>query len=130
MALFADRIQRIGTENAFKVGPYIKEVEDSTGKKVIRCNLGEPDFPLPKHIREEVKRQIDNDMTHYCDPQGILPLREAVAKYIGRNRGRTTTATKRPAGWTSATGPTTSDGSASRCGGGPAATGRATTCSS
>ncbi|HLG19721.1 MAG TPA: aminotransferase class I/II-fold pyridoxal phosphate-dependent enzyme [Bdellovibrionota bacterium] len=87
MALFADRIQRIGTENAFKVGPYIKEVEDSTGKKVIRCNLGEPDFPLPKHIREEVKRQIDNDMTHYCDPQGILPLREAVAKYIGRNRG-------------------------------------------
>ncbi|MFH1262915.1 MAG: aminotransferase class I/II-fold pyridoxal phosphate-dependent enzyme [Pseudomonadota bacterium] len=87
MSLFADRIGALGTENAFKIGPYIKEVEDTTGKKVIRCNLGEPDFPLPKHIAEEVKRQIDNDLTHYCDPQGILPLREALAKEMGNRRG-------------------------------------------
>ncbi len=86
MALLSNRIQLIGTENAFKVGPYIIEVE-KTGKKVIRCNLGEPDFPLPKHIREEVKRQLDNDLTHYCDPQGILPLREAVAKDFSAKRG-------------------------------------------
>jgi aspartate/methionine/tyrosine aminotransferase len=92
MPLFADRINALGTENAFKIGPYIKEVEDTTGKKVIRCNLGEPDFPLPKHIAEEVKRQIDNDLTHYCDPQGIPPLREAIAKEMGRRRGLNFTA--------------------------------------
>lgn len=86
MSLLADRCSLIDTENAFKVGPYIKEVEDG-GSRVIRCNLGEPDFPLPKHIREEVKRQIDADLTHYCDPQGILPLREAIAKDIGEKRG-------------------------------------------
>ena len=34
-----------------------------------------------------MKRQIDNDLTHYCDPQGILPLREAIAKYMGESRG-------------------------------------------
>lgn len=86
MSLFSNRVQVIGTENAFKVGPYINEVA-ATGKKVIRCNLGEPDFPLPKHIRDEVKRQLDNDMTHYVDPQGILPLREAIAKDVGTKRG-------------------------------------------
>lgn len=76
----------IDTENAFKVGPYIKEVEDS-GHKVVKCNLGEPDFPLPRHIADEVKRGIDNDLTHYNDPQGILPLREAIAKTMGDARG-------------------------------------------
>ncbi len=86
MSLFSQRVDLLGTENAFKVGPYIKEVED-TGVRVIRCNLGEPDFPLPKHIREEVKRQLDKDFTHYVDPQGILPLREAVARYMGAARG-------------------------------------------
>jgi aspartate/methionine/tyrosine aminotransferase len=86
MALYSQRVQRIGTENAFKIGPYINEVA-ATGLKVIRCNLGEPDFPLPAHIRDEVKRQLDADMTHYVDPQGILPLREAVAAEMGARRG-------------------------------------------
>ena len=85
---FADRIGRIDTENAFKVGPLIRDVE-ATGQRVIRCNLGEPDFPLPVHIREEIKRQLDNDQTHYVDPQGILPLREAIATDVGRRRGLT-----------------------------------------
>ncbi len=86
MALYSDRTFRIDTENAFKVGPYIVEVE-KTGNKVIRCNLGEPDFPLPAHIVKAVKDALDKDMTHYCDPQGILHLREAVAGYIGKSRG-------------------------------------------
>ncbi len=86
MSLFSDRTALIDTENAFKVGPYIAQIENA-GHKVIKCNLGEPDFALPKHIREEVKRQIDNDLTHYCDPQGILPLRESIAKYMGDSRG-------------------------------------------
>ncbi len=86
MSLFSDRTALIDTENAFKVGPYIAQIEKA-GHKVIKCNLGEPDFALPKHIREEVKRQIDNDLTHYCDPQGILPLREAIAKDMGERRG-------------------------------------------
>ena len=85
-SLFADRAALIDTENAFKLGPFIKEVEDA-GHHVIRCNIGEPDFPLPRHIAEEVKRQIDNDLTHYNDPQGILPLREAIAHSMGEKRG-------------------------------------------
>jgi len=90
MGLFSDRTALIDTENAFKLGPYIREVE-GTGQRVIKCNLGEPDFAVPQHIRAEVKRQIDNDLTHYCDPQGILPLREAIAADMGQKRGLTLT---------------------------------------
>lgn len=84
--LFAERSRAIGTESAFKMGPYIERA-GAGGDHVIKCNLGEPDFPLPAHIRDEVKRQLDADNTHYCDPQGILPLREAIATQISATRG-------------------------------------------
>ena len=91
MNLISDRTSLIATENAFKVGPYIVALENA-GHKVIKCNLGEPDFPLPAHVRDEVKAQLDKDNVHYCDPQGILPLRKAVTKYIGEARGIDVTA--------------------------------------
>ncbi|HAF03227.1 MAG TPA: aspartate aminotransferase [Spartobacteria bacterium] len=83
--LFSDRTYLIGSENAFRIGPQIRELE-LQGHKVIKCNLGEPDFPLARHIADEIKRQIDLDLTHYCDPQGILPLREAIARIVARTR--------------------------------------------
>ena len=83
--LFSARTYQIGSENAFRIGPQIRELE-LQGHKVIKCNLGEPDFPLARHIADEIKRQIDLDMTKYCDPQGILPLREAIARVISRTR--------------------------------------------
>lgn len=86
MDLISERTKRIATENAFKVGPYIAALE-AAGNKVIKCNLGEPDFPLPTHIRDEVKRQLDLDNVHYTNPQGVPSLREAVAKYVGEARG-------------------------------------------
>lgn len=84
--LFSRRTRLLGSENAFRLGPQIREIEGQ-GHKVIKCNLGEPDFPLATHIADEVKRQIDLGQTHYCDPQGILPLREAIAKAVGPRRG-------------------------------------------
>ena len=84
--LFAHRVSRLGTENAFKIGPWIRELE-ADGHRVIRCNIGEPDFPLPRHIAEEVKRRIDAGETHYVDPQGIEPLRKAIAKQMSERRG-------------------------------------------
>ncbi len=86
MALLGKKIRMLDTENAFKIGPHIRALEDQ-GKRVIKCNLGEPDFPVPGFIKEEVKRQIDLDNTHYCDPQGIPSLRKAVAKHLSETRG-------------------------------------------
>ena len=86
MGLLSKRASLIDTENAFKVGPYIRALEEQ-GKRVIKCNLGEPDFPVPEFIKEEVKRQLDLDNTHYCDPQGIPSLRKAIAEHLSETRG-------------------------------------------
>ncbi len=84
--LYSDRIYALGTENAFKIGPHIARLENE-GHKVIRLNLGEPDFDIPPFVREEVKRQLDAGNTHYCDPKGILPLRKAIANQMKEMRG-------------------------------------------
>ena len=84
--LFAERVSRIGTEEAFKLGPLLREVE-ADGGRVIRCNLGQPDFPLPAHITEAVVAALRAGHTTYCDPQGLPELREAIAVSVGRSRG-------------------------------------------
>ncbi len=91
MGLYSKKSERIDTENAFKIGPQIRSIEEQ-GKKVIKCNLGEPDFPVPEFIKDEVKRQLDLDNTHYCDPQGVLSLRKAIAKHLSETRGIQATA--------------------------------------
>lgn len=85
MALFAERLSRIDTENAFKIGPHISYLE-SKGNKVIKLNLGEPDFNIPDVIKDEIKNQLDKNNTHYCDPQGILTLRKAIAAQLAETR--------------------------------------------
>ena len=90
MTLFAERNQRIDTENAFKVGSHIVKVERNSGA-VVKLNLGEPDFALPDHIKAEIKRQLDLDNTHYCDPKGVSGLREAISRQVNETRGLQTT---------------------------------------
>jgi aspartate aminotransferase len=84
--LFAQRIGVIGTEEAFSLGALITDVE-SRGDRVIRCNLGQPDFPLPRHIADAVIEAIRAGKTTYCDPQGVPELRRAIAASIGTHHG-------------------------------------------
>ena len=83
---FARRVTDLGSENAFRIAPLIRAIE-GRGERVIKCHVGEPDFPLPAHIASEVKRQIDLGQTHYCDPQGIVSVRAAIACDVGASRG-------------------------------------------
>lgn len=85
--LFAERVGRIGTEEAFKLGPLLTEVEADGRGRVIRCNLGQPDFPLPTHITEAVVDALRAGHTTYCDPQGLPELRRAIAASVGGERG-------------------------------------------
>ncbi|HEV2523713.1 MAG TPA: aminotransferase class I/II-fold pyridoxal phosphate-dependent enzyme, partial [Gammaproteobacteria bacterium] len=85
MDLYAKRTFLIDTENAFKIGPHIAAL-NAAGHSVIKLNLGEPDFDVPEFIKAEIKRQLDNNNTHYCDPKGILSLREAISHKIETTR--------------------------------------------
>jgi aspartate/methionine/tyrosine aminotransferase len=84
--LFTERAHRIGTEEAFNLGARVAEVE-SQGERVIRCNIGQPDYPLPAHIAEAVKRAVDAGHTTYCAPEGILELRRAIAASLSERHG-------------------------------------------
>ncbi len=82
---FAERAGRLGTERAFRMAARIAEVEVG-GARVIRANLGQPDFPLPAHIANAVERALRDGQTGYCDPQGLPVLRRAIARDVSRSR--------------------------------------------
>jgi aspartate aminotransferase len=86
MNVYADRVRALGTENAFKIGDDIRRCE-AAGVDVIKLNLGEPDFNSAENINEVAVRNIRDGNSHYTDPQGILPLRESIARQVTETRG-------------------------------------------
>jgi aspartate/methionine/tyrosine aminotransferase len=86
MSLLAQRIESLGTENAFKLGVDIQRVLER-GVDVVKLNLGEPDFDSAPHINRVGADQILAGNSHYTDPQGILPLRQAIARHVAGTRG-------------------------------------------
>ena len=86
MSLLAQRIASLGTENAFKLGVDIQRVLDR-GVDVVKLNLGEPDFNTAPHINQAGIDQILAGNSHYADPQGILPFRQAIARHVSESRG-------------------------------------------
>ncbi len=85
-ALFADRLARIGSQNEFKIADDIARAE-AMGVKVARLNLGEPDYDSAENINECAVEQIRAGNSHYCDPSGILPFRETIARFVSETRG-------------------------------------------
>src|SRR5487761_855675 len=53
----------------------------------IRLDVGQPNFPTPKHIGEAGKRAIDENQTFYTHTQGLLSLREKLVAKLKRVNG-------------------------------------------
>ena len=83
---FADSMSRLGTETAFEVLAKAKALE-AQGKHIIHLELGEPDFDTPQNIIAAAIKSLQSGDTHYTPSNGILPLRESVAKYMSKTRG-------------------------------------------
>jgi aspartate/methionine/tyrosine aminotransferase len=83
---FAKRMSLLGTETAFEVMAKAKALE-AQGKDMIYLQIGEPDFPTPKHIIEAGVAALRGGQTHYCASSGILPLKEAIVKEVVSRRG-------------------------------------------
>ncbi|HQD40187.1 MAG: pyridoxal phosphate-dependent aminotransferase [Firmicutes bacterium] len=81
----AQRVNRLGTETAFEVLATVKQLE-AEGRSIISFAIGEPDFDTPQNIKDAGCRAIQNNETHYGPSAGIMPLREAIAKYISETR--------------------------------------------
>jgi aspartate aminotransferase len=80
-----EAMSRIGVESAFEVLVKARALEKQ-GKSVIHLEIGEPDFPTPKHVVEAGKLALDEGWTKYGPTQGLPELRESIAAYISRSR--------------------------------------------
>ena len=70
---------RIGEENAFAVLARATELQNQ-GRNIVNLGIGQPDFRTPAHIVEAAVKALRDGHHGYTPANGILPLREAVAR--------------------------------------------------
>ena len=84
---FTRAIKSLKPEGAFVVLAKAKELE-AKGKKIIHLEIGQPDFPTPRHIVKSAKDSLDEIWTHgYTPSLGVMDLREAIAEDLSSRRG-------------------------------------------
>ena len=71
--------ERIGEENALTVLARSIELANQ-GRDIINLGVGQPDFKTPEHIVDAAVRALRDGHHGYTPYNGILPLREAVAR--------------------------------------------------
>ncbi len=81
-----------------KLNPFVTAIEEETaftvldranalkakGAPVINLGIGQPDFTPPRHILEAAEKAVRDGPHGYTSPQGLAPLRDAVAQYVGK----------------------------------------------
>lgn len=81
----AERMSRLGTENAFEVLAEVSKLQ-ADGRNILSFAIGEPDFDTPLNIKTACINAIEKNYTHYGPSTGILPLREAIADQVSKTR--------------------------------------------
>ena len=59
---------------------FYNEVKKIDG--AISLTLGQPDFPVPKLVKEALINAVNEDKTVYTENAGILPLRKEISQYL------------------------------------------------
>lgn len=59
---------------------FYNEVKKIDG--AISLTLGQPDFPVPKVVKEALINAVNEDKTVYTENAGILPLRKEISQYL------------------------------------------------
>ena len=77
--MLADRILAVPRSPFYSIMELAQQRGDC-----IYLQLGEPDFTTPAHIREAVKKALDQGYTHYGSDRGAPELRQQLAKKLAR----------------------------------------------
>lgn len=73
-------VNSLKESDSFRVLSYAKKLERE-GRKIIHFEIGEPDFDTDIRVKNALFNALSNGETHYTASQGILSLREEIAKY-------------------------------------------------
>src|SRR5215468_7129906 len=86
MPKISRRTAELGTENAFVVLAEVNELVRQ-GKDVVSFCIGQPDFLTPTNVQDAAIEAIRAGKHGYTSSAGIVELREAAARYMGKMRG-------------------------------------------
>ena len=98
---FAQRLTTLLIEECIKVQPKppekkvlthrdiarIAETIEKQGVKVIRMDVGEPDFRAPSAVVERAYQEMKAGRSRYTEPKGKQELRQAIADYVKMKHG-------------------------------------------
>ena len=82
----SSRLDLFAEPETLKMAKLGRELR-SQGIDVIDLSLGEPDFDTPTHIKDALKKAVDDNFSHYTPVAGYPDLREAVCTKLRRDNG-------------------------------------------
>lgn len=80
----SSRLNRFSEPETLKMAKLGRELRNQ-GIDIIDLSLGEPDFDTPTHIKEAVKKAVDENYSHYTPVAGYPELRQAVCTKLKRD---------------------------------------------
>ena len=84
MEKYSERVSRMSFSQTFVMSNKVRELK-AAGIDVISLTLGEPDFDVPKNIKDAAFQAINENYSHYSPVPGFLELRQAVANKLKRD---------------------------------------------
>jgi aspartate aminotransferase len=80
----SSRLDLFAEPETLKMAKLGRELR-AKGIDVIDLSLGEPDFDTPVHIKDSLKKAVDDNYSHYTPVAGYPDLREAVCTKLRRD---------------------------------------------
>ncbi|MHB9020919.1 MAG: pyridoxal phosphate-dependent aminotransferase [Halothiobacillus sp.] len=84
--ILSDRVRRVRPSPTLAVAAKAAELK-ALGRDIISLGAGEPDFDTPAPIRAAAIEAINAGFTRYTAVEGILSLRQAIAKRLRDDQG-------------------------------------------
>jgi aspartate aminotransferase len=84
--ILSDRVRRVRPSPTLAVAAKAAELK-ALGRDIISLGAGEPDFDTPIPIRAAAIEAINAGFTRYTAVEGILSLRQAIAKRLLQDQG-------------------------------------------
>ncbi len=76
-------LQSIGKASIREIKKLVDNIEDATGERFVRMEMGIPGLPAPKIATEAEKKALDNGVASiYPDIHGIPPLKTEISKFV------------------------------------------------
>lgn len=80
-------IQNNDNKSPTHIAVFMKAKElEKNGKKIIHLEVGEPDYPPPLKVKEELSKIYDNKKYHYTEISGMPQLRQEISKKFSNIR--------------------------------------------